>query len=108
MDIIQYFVNVLDFHRNMADALQEEGFTDFDEMIDLEDEEVIRMIKNVRKPGGGVNNRGHNVTGEQGLKIRRFAYYCFHFNRVNREMDPDDADELELKKYWELRKLEMK
>ena len=120
--IFAYMRNVLRFPVVVAQALVNDGFNNF-ELQATTDDEIIALIKNIRRPGGflppetdengevipgraPVANHGVHVTEKQCLRLRQLAYYCFHMYRIDRPFVQDDATVAVLQRLWEMRSIE--
>jgi len=80
----------LKFSQGAAKAILDDGIDDLDELQNMTDETVERLVENCRKPGGADAGHAVSTTAENYLKLCVFGLK--HKLRTSQEIDVDNID----------------
>lgn len=115
MAIQGYMENTLGINGDAVRALMAEGISNFNDLIEMTDDEIIAVVRNTRRPGGympvaagapAVPNRGVKVTTKEETRVRQLGHYCFHMHRIDRLFIEINATLPVLQQLWAIRNIE--
>ena len=112
--LTDYLTGTLNFPEPLRAAINANGITTFDDLRDYPQDELGRLIKAIREPGGmianpnrgarqpqRIRNPGTQVMDHQERRLRRLAFYCFHrYYHLQSPVQPEQATLGELNRIW--------
>ena len=111
-----YIISVLSFKERHADALLSQGITNFDDLQDLEEEDVKKICQICRRPGGalpdtkeadkltkGGTDPGTAIPLMIERRLKMLWYYSQHCLNVSRNVTPSGATLGKLNETWRVK-----